>query len=57
MSSLGGNALLIFFKWGQEKQPPVFQGLIYPHVVDTSGRADDDGLGTAIHAPWTNGIR
>ena len=51
MGPLGGNALLIFIKWGEKKQPIVFQGLfiffIYPHVVYASGGADDDGLGAA----------
>jgi len=51
MRTLDGNALLVFIKWGEKKEPPVFQGFfvlfVYPHVVDTSGRTDDDGLGAA----------
>jgi hypothetical protein len=51
MGALGGNASLIFIKWGEKKEPSVIQVLfvlsVYPHLVDISGRADDYGLGAA----------
>ncbi|MEA3447992.1 MAG: hypothetical protein U9Q98_06020, partial [Bacteroidota bacterium] len=37
MGCFGGNTSLVFIKWGEKKQPSVFQGLfiflIYLHVV------------------------